>query len=579
MNLRLLGPSLVACVACALAVSGARAQVVERNLPPEAEPGAPAIIVPNLPVDVQDVTPIGPPLRGLVLLAPGEPVRTGAADGLDMSGAPRLQRDGGALPRFLGQPLSRRLIAEIEAEIARQYRRAGYPFVSVSTPEQEITSGVLQIRVIEFTLGQVAVNGVAEAAAEDLLDQIRVASGEPISSAELSEDLEWLNRYPFRRVEAVFSPGGALGESDLRLDVQTAKPWTVYGGFANSGTPGTGTDRYFLGAQIGDLLGRDSLLAYQVTGSSDVLTDNGDLFGGLPHPRYISHALQATLPARPRTAFTAGLGLIETNQDANPFALRQKTAEGAFGYESALSNVAPGLAGAGAARIGVEARRQTEITFFGGVEAQRVSVEIYQLYLGYRRISETARGRSAIDLSLHLSPGGIGDANSAQRALLQSRGRIDDMQYAYLRGSYDREMRLANRFSLALTLASQFASEPLPATEQGGLGGANYVRGYQLDDGAFDRMILARSELHAPPLRVYTALDAVDLDPFAFFDIGAGRDLFARTEQTAVSTGLGVNARAFGRLRMNFTLAHALKDAAITRSGDWRLETRIALSY
>ena len=68
---------------------------------------------------------------------------------------------------YLGQPLSRKLIAEIEAAIARQYRDLDYPFVSLSTPEQEITGGVLQIRVVEFRTGKVAVKGAksdAEAA-------------------------------------------------------------------------------------------------------------------------------------------------------------------------------------------------------------------------------------------------------------------------------------------------------------------------------------------------------------------------------------------------------------------------------
>src|SRR5205823_161057 len=84
--------------------------------------------------------------------------------------------------------------------VGQAYRRAGYPFVSVSTPAQELTAGVLQIRVIEFRLGRTVVQGAQGASATFVGSRIRAQTGAVISSTDLSEDLDALNRYPFRRV-------------------------------------------------------------------------------------------------------------------------------------------------------------------------------------------------------------------------------------------------------------------------------------------------------------------------------------------------------------------------------------------
>ena len=477
-----------------LATAQAHGQAIERHLP-ETPQNAPAqIAAPNaVPAD-QDTTPIGPALRGVVLLGPREAVHSDAADGVAVGEVARLKGDddiSGLLRPYLGQSLSRRLIAEVEAAVARHYRDLNHPFVSLSTPEQEITGGVLQVRVIEFTAGKVSVEGAkSEAEAARLRRDVALQPGDAIDARALTYDLDWINRYPFRNVQAVFAPGGALGVSDLTLQAREAKPWQAYAGYSNDGSPSTGFDRYFAGGAVGGLLGPDSVLSAQTTVSRDVLKGEDD-------PHYRSVALNYILPLGRHGQIEASGDAVETFQAGNPFSVRLKAGEGALGYRFAVSDLY-GDTGETDMRAGIEAKHQTGITYFGTLDVYETSVEVYQAYLGYHHAGKDALGASTLDVTLHVSPGGADHGNSDAQALLYSQGRQKGATYGYVGATYDRLTLLPAGLFLKTDAIGQFAAVALPRTEQAGLGGSSLVRGYTLDDGAFDTALVLRNELHLP---------------------------------------------------------------------------------
>src|SRR5262249_44709048 len=144
------------------AAFSSRALAIERNPPPQPGIAAQTLSPPNAGASDTDSTPFGPQLRRIVLLGAndGGSLTSGGAEiqprrGSLLDNAPFAER----LRPFLGQPISRRLIAEIETVVAEYQREAGYPFVSISTPPQEISSGVVEFRVIEFHTGTISVVG------------------------------------------------------------------------------------------------------------------------------------------------------------------------------------------------------------------------------------------------------------------------------------------------------------------------------------------------------------------------------------------------------------------------------------
>jgi hemolysin activation/secretion protein len=559
--------ALLGATCAVTATTAAHAQAVERNLPPAV--GADVLkLGPNAVASKEDATPIGPALSGVVLLGPSSPLVSGPVSGVDASAVARLNTPQGQalLKPFLGQKLSKKLIAEIEAAIAGYYRGEGYPFVALQTPEQEITSGVVQFRVIEFSLGQVKVEGGERTRADYVTGRVRAAPGQPINGDDLAQDLDWLNRNPFRRADAVFTPGQRLGDSDLKLQVRESRPWRVYGGYANSGTPSTGRDRYFVGASA--LLGQDTVLSYQFTGGSDGLTSD---------PKYASHAARLFVPIAPRQAIEATLSVVESNAAVAAFDIKQKTAEFTVGYVTALSNFSnlPGDLSAG-----VELKHQKRDIFFGATSVLSQPIDVYQLYAGWSNSAPDRFGRYDVDVTLHVSPGDLGDGNTSAAFKTYSSGRVTQANYVYLQGAYDRVTRLGGvggGVSLITQVIAQISSEALPESERIGLGGSSLVRGYSLDDGAYDRGVVLRNELRAAVFN--HAFGPVTVAPFAFLDAGYGKDKASGAESKPVSTGLGLDVRVANSFSVSATAGYAMKSAPSTDAGDWRADVRLTATF
>jgi hemolysin activation/secretion protein len=580
-RLRLLA---VAASALALAGKALAQQAIERNLPAAPLAEKPAIAAPNLTPQDQDPAPIGPVLRAIVVLGATDRVLVTAADGVDVSRVPRLVDHQKAFTLFLGQPLSRRLIAQIEAQIALQYRAQNHPFVSVSTPQQEITSGVLQVRAVEFHLGTKIVPGAKLDEAPYIESQVRVEPGEAIDTNTLAQDLDWVNRYPFNRTEAVFTPAAGLGVTDLRLQTSASKPWSAYAGYADAGSPLTGMDRYFTGFQALVPNTRDILVSYQFTGSNDELFDDRRPFNTSPTPTYLSHAGRLIIPTLARQDIEASVSYIQSTERVQDFLVRQTTNEGTLAYRSALSNLWSPLPGE--AIIGIEAKRQTSRTLFDNAAVTGASFDVFQVTVGYAQQEVDRLGRTSGDITVHLSPGSVNDQNTAAAFSAFSQGRFDAARYAYVTLDLNRFTQLPSllglgAFGLNNTLIGQYSAVALPLTEQIGLGNNSLVRGYTLDDGAFDAGLVSRNELRMPSFALFGRTRRVTdmLSPYVFVDAGYGKDRVTKTDAAPVSTGLGADYQLSTHVTATIDGAWALRNVGYTRLGDARLESRVMFSF
>jgi hemolysin activation/secretion protein len=549
------------------------AQAIERNLPPASQAEAPIVLAPNVVPGNQDDHTLVPAVKALVILGPGDALRTNASAGVNAARVPRLNTRAGldALKPFLGRPLSHKLIAEIEARIAKFYRRAGYPFVSLSTPPQIIGGGVLHIRVVEFHDGSVSVSGVKGAAASHVLSRVRLKPGQTINADQLSDDLDWLNRSPFHHVEAVFSPGDSLGATNLTLQVTETKRWTIYAGYANSGSRSTDLNRLLLGGQIGDLLVRDSLLSYQFTASPDA-------FEGAAHPDYLSHGLRAEIPLGPRQQIETSFDYVSTQIVANPFVVRQATEEFSAGYRSSLSNA---INLPGDVTAGIEAKREQHTTLFGGAEVVNGAFQVFEFYAGWSDVWSTQSGTTSINLSIYESPGGLNRHNRDQAFATFTNDRVSTANYQYATAQISHTTRLPRTWALTNTVIAQYADAALPDTEQAGIGGPDLVRGYTLDDRAFDSAIVSRNEVRAPSFALLGRRQKFQdqLAPFAFFDAGYGASRTVRKTIGAASAGLGADYALANTVSANLTAAYAFANGIETRSGEIRILTKITITF
>ncbi|WP_294393166.1 ShlB/FhaC/HecB family hemolysin secretion/activation protein [uncultured Sphingomonas sp.] len=565
----------------ALADSSALAQTaVERNLPPAPQTGVAPVEVRDATPASEDATPLGANLKAIVLLDAQEAAVDAAAIAPGVHAARLGQLDGGRLRRrlgrFLGQPLSRRLIAQIQAEVARAARTAGRPFVSLSTPEQEITSGVLQLRVTEFRVGSVSVQGTDGRDAAALKRQVRVVPGQPVDSRVLAEDLDWINRNPFQTVGAQFAPATQAGNTDLTLAAERTRPFRLYGGWSNTGSQSTGIDRFFVGGLVKLPVLTGAYASYQLTGSRDFWVRGGDIFPR--DPRYVAQGGRIYIPTAPRQNIEITISDALTNQVVNAdFTVRQRTTEATAAYRTALSNL--GLpTGYGDLLIGVEGKRQHRTVFFGSQTALDVSADIWQGLIGWSK-GWLGNGRQAsAALNLHVSPGGLTDRSSSARLSDITNGRSASAKYAYATLDLTGQTRLPHNFALTSSLSVQYAAKAVPLSAQIGLGGDGLVRGYTSDDGSFDAGAVIRNEVRMPPLQLL-GHNRDQLSPYLFVDAGYGRDRALHSDETVVSAGAGTDYRIGSHFSAGVNAGLALTDGQRTRSGNARVQARATISF
>jgi hemolysin activation/secretion protein len=564
--------------ALALQMPEARAQYVERNLPPEAPRRAPAI---RLGTDdlskVGDATPLGANVRGIVLIGARDKAGRSRLTGIHVERIAGIDAQAvrAALEPMVGQPLTRKLISQAQAAIAAVYRSAGRPFVSVTIPPQEVTGGVLLLRVVPFRLGEVAAKGADQTPAEYIRARVRATPGAPIDSAPLEADIDWLNRNPFRQVEAVFGPGRDLGLTNLTLQTTEKRPWQVFTGYSNSGTRATDRDRFFAGATAADLKYTDAVASYQVTGSKNFWSGDGRAFGAVDMSNYMSHAGRLVVPLWPRSSIEFVANYVQTNEYPDPFRVRTRTLETSALYRTAVSNYLPWAVGDWLA--GMEFKRQNRLTLINGMEVATGDVGVAQLVTGWAGRWNDPFGTNTLDARFKFNPGHILAHNTSEDWNAYTNGRVSDIHTAFVALEYGRSTPLFSGLVLLTEISALLSNKPLPDTERIALGGAQAVRGYVIDDGTVDRALIVRDTLYLPAWRP-GPFDAA-LTPYLFGDVAWGRDIFLNRDSNIAAVGAGIDAQVATYFKSTFNVGYALRDSLLTQAGQWRINARATLSY
>ena len=557
------------------------AQAVERNLP-RSEPRPDAPIIAPAPKLADGATPIGPGLSALIIVGGSDKVEpmSGALQGVDLHRVGRLKGTGPRFAKFLGRPISQKLIADIGAEILAVHRAQGHPLINISTPPQDISDGVLRIRVLEFTVGNVELLGAPPDKSRDITGRVRLTPGGTVDTKVLAEDLEWLNRDAFRQVSVTFSPSPDPGSADVALQAKSTRPWRVSAGYANSGSPQTGLDRYFVGVQARVPGLRDAVASYQGTASNDALFDNGRLFQPALDPRYRSHGLSVLVPTRPRQSFEVTLNDIQTNQAFAAFVANSSIREATATYRASMSSL--GLAIPGEVALGLEARQSLSRIKFGGVTINKARFDVYQLLAGYGWRGNGRIGTAQVSTTFHMSPGDINDYNTDRAFAAYSTRRFDSADYRYVAAdltylSAPFSALSVDGMQVFSNLSAQYAGKALPTTEQIGLGGSSAVRGYTLDDGAFDSGVIMRTDLSPGPSSLGGR--GGSLAPRLFVDLGYGKANATGDNKAVAAVGVGVNYTLNQRVTLSLDLAVPLRDLGNTESGHPRLGSLLAVSF
>jgi hemolysin activation/secretion protein len=565
---------LAALVMCGLLPAGVAAQNLRDVLPPQLQrqPGAaPAPAVPSpaspaTPSTPDDAAVLLPILRGLVFLPRIELIQPDgvATPGLTIRDLPPLDDTFRAeIVPLIGLPLTPARLNAITQAVIRAYRRADRPLLDAIIPEQDVASGVVQVAVIEFTVGEIRTEQNSWFSDNLLRSYLRPQPGETVRASAVADDLALLNANPFRRVELLYERGQAFGQTDLVLRAPDRFPLRLYGGFDDSGSKSLGTNRLFAGFGYGNLFGLDHQIGYQFTASTDLLFDSRDIPGRPSGPRFAAHSLAYTMPLPWRDRLLLSALYAESSPWlAEPLAQQGFTTQLSARYAIQL----PRHEEFGQEiRIGYDFKRTNNNLAFGGSSVFDSATDIHQLSLDYSVTLLDAQGSTSATLLGVASPGFLSSGNDRD-AFEASRAGASP-RYAYTLLQAERSQRLPDEFTLVLRATGQLASGPLLASEQIGLGGATTIRGFESFAVSGDQGYILGAELRAPPNGLLHQLGWPDIDrfqPLLFLETGR---VWSRTETTTTrsstplsSAGAGFRYTIDRYLSLRFDLGVQLND-------------------
>lgn len=246
--------------------------------PPDA--GSTLGTIPGAPQPANTAAPPAPEEAGRQTASAGPEVRV---DAIDITGN-TLFTDADLQPLvrgYIGRTVTTTELRIGALAIQNHYRDRGYFLTNVQVATGKGKAGVVEMRVIEWVLG----NKHVKASADSPLRQSRVESyfagidaGNPLQQRELERAILNLRNVPATHVHTAIRPGSSLGKADAHIAVSRSQK--VFGGSVradNWGNRNTGRARGIVNLQSRGLLGAGELV--DITG---VLAESGNTeFGRL----------------------------------------------------------------------------------------------------------------------------------------------------------------------------------------------------------------------------------------------------------------------------------------------------------
>lgn len=462
-----------------------------------------------------EVTPVGKPqgvLQGDLANSDGvdenEPLvsslggirlvpRTQDVAGSGVSGVTGIVNDGIILPprvakvfeAYLGKPMSLASLNQMVREAIVAYRKSDLPVVDVLVPEQEVTSGTLQLVVIEGRLGDIVVENNLYTSTSYLQSQISLQRGEVLRESQLMEDLMWMNKNPFRRVDLIYSPGQEYGTTDIILRTEDVNPLNLYIGYEDSGTSLLGQDRLVTGLNWGGPLffGPEDILSYQYSTGFDTDAEleghTGAWTSYLPWRHYIT-LLGATVTSDARIIVdgepidTGGINRQMGARYAIPL-----PAISTFNHELEL---------------GFDVKSSNSDLFFNRLAVFDTTTEIIQFTAGYNVVQRDRNGMTRIDNEIVWAPGNMTSGNDDET--FQTQRALASAEYVYARSRLERTLDLPGSWQVLARVEGQLSNANLLASETLGAGGYDTVRGFEQRIVRGDNGIVASLELRTPPV-------------------------------------------------------------------------------
>jgi len=259
-------------------------------LPPDTRPAEKPLPAPELrkpAPPVIELPPLAPPESGRVPFVPRVTVRKFRITGNTVVSDAELEKI--AAP-FENRPVTSTDLEELRRQLTLYYVNRGYVNSGAVLPDQTISDGVVEIRIIEGRLGRIEVEGTRHFRKAYFANRIALHAGPPLNLVNLQEELQTLLRDPLvSSINAELAPGVRPGDAVLTARVVEAPRYDFGAVLDNKLSPSLG--EYAL-TFVGE--------ARNLTGWGDVLSGSFGFAEGIPYDVKLRY--RSPLNARDTTA-------------------------------------------------------------------------------------------------------------------------------------------------------------------------------------------------------------------------------------------------------------------------------------
>ncbi|MDB5992330.1 MAG: hemin-binding protein [Herbaspirillum sp.] len=483
-----------------------------------------------------------------------------------------------------------RALEALEAE----YHGAGFSTVQVFVPEQELTSGVVHITVIESVLGNIEITGNQYFDNDNILNSLRpLKIGEPPNLRDVSAAIQLVNDNAAKQVAVSLGVSPIEGQIDAKVTVQDSNPRRIFTTIDNTGTSATGRWRTGIAWQENNLFNRDHVATLAYTTAPD-------------HPGGVSINLYSLGYRIPLYAYGDSLDFVYGKSSVNtpnssPTLGSQLGIIGKGDVAGLRWNHYLPRVGENTSKIvyGIDYKHIDSSCTLDGIALTSVSActayttrPISATYMG----SQVGMGQQ-IDYNIGLAVNwGIGASHQNQDingnntendrySFLTPGNRHSSDNFMILRGGGTYFKVFSNDWQVRLAGTAQYAPDALVSSEQLGLVGATAVRGFDERAVAADSGVIGNAEMYTPELAAKTHLPG-NLRLLAFYDIGTGFNSHLGGGATpavvnVASAGFGARYQA-GKdfnLRADMARVQDAGTAANEQRGNWRAHISAVLGF
>ena len=487
-----------------------------------------------------------------------------------------------AVMEFLGENKTIKDIEAARVRLEKSYHDRGYKTVLVNIPPQQVTGGVVRLRVTEAPVGKLRIVGSRYHSPHVIrATMAQLNQGSVPDFGEVQKELGEANRSPDLHVTPILKASDTPGKVDVDLEVKDTLPLHFILEANDRYSANTTHTRVSGEIRYDNLFQANQSLSLQYQTAPSRISDAK--IGSFSYVIPTAGGPVIALYAVHSDSNVAAIGTVDVIGKGDIYGIRLieplPTSSPTTFYHSFTA--------------GVDYKDFKQTVVLQGATSSVESPVSYPPFTleysgtllgaapkdgkGYAATSGS-RTNTSIDLSLNFIIQGLG----TDWKQFASRRADAGTSYLILRPSLTHEQVLPAQWSLVARIDGQLSSGPLINNEQYSAGGVDSVRGYTEAERLGDNGIHGSLELRTPQLLAHPFPRVEQSYLSLFTDAAKVTVLQALPGQdagfTLASAGVGLRFKAFG-LAVALDGARTLKDGYVTPGSRYRGDFRITYAY